>query len=304
MVRNISSIITSPFSNFEVHGCIEEDGHIHQCDNGETPQFWSVYVRYIPIPSNDHFGGLSCIADCDTNEEANDLCALFEAIYQQWTPDQSAKGNSKLVNHILAMKGDAYLDGHPEWHEIVKDAEVIGWQQIPFEHSDYVHSRFKLPFMSMFEGQKETLYTGVYIPCDHWNGWCIPYFTKEVAMQIAIDCDLLVDYNEDRNMIFTCSKESGDEKQYEGILIDGVMMFGIGAYEWCWVSEGINTEPENKEYVSWNYAKTQAHDISGVDHPDRYKYWRRDGIYYPAFSSYTEPQKIVRERDTYNPEGI
>lgn len=47
--------------------------------------------------------------------------------------------------------------------------------------------------------------------------------------------------------------------------------------------------PVNKEYVSWDYAKTQPHDISGIEHPDRYKYWRNNGIYYPAFSSYTIP---------------
>ena len=30
-----------------------------------------------------------------------------------------------LVRHILAMENDAYLSGHPEWAEIVKDAKKV-----------------------------------------------------------------------------------------------------------------------------------------------------------------------------------
>lgn len=32
---------------------------------------------------------------------------------------------NNLVNHILAMADDAYLIGHPEWMEIVKEAQKI-----------------------------------------------------------------------------------------------------------------------------------------------------------------------------------
>jgi hypothetical protein len=30
-----------------------------------------------------------------------------------------------LLNHILAMSDDSYLDGHPEWNEIVKEARAL-----------------------------------------------------------------------------------------------------------------------------------------------------------------------------------
>lgn len=33
------------------------------------------------------------------------------------------KAAEKLIMHVLAMADDAYLTGHPEWQEIVKDAE-------------------------------------------------------------------------------------------------------------------------------------------------------------------------------------
>lgn len=29
----------------------------------------------------------------------------------------------QLANHIIAMQDDSYLSGHPEWHEIVKEAK-------------------------------------------------------------------------------------------------------------------------------------------------------------------------------------
>ena len=31
--------------------------------------------------------------------------------------------STTLADHVLAMEGDAYLDGHPEWHEIVAHAK-------------------------------------------------------------------------------------------------------------------------------------------------------------------------------------
>lgn len=34
-----------------------------------------------------------------------------------------------LANHVLVMADDAYLTGHPEWHEIVKEAHSALAQQ-------------------------------------------------------------------------------------------------------------------------------------------------------------------------------
>lgn len=31
----------------------------------------------------------------------------------------------QLVDHIRAMKDDTYMQGHPEWEHIVKDAELL-----------------------------------------------------------------------------------------------------------------------------------------------------------------------------------
>lgn len=32
----------------------------------------------------------------------------------------------RLIDHIAAMKDDDYLVGHPEWLELVKEAENLG----------------------------------------------------------------------------------------------------------------------------------------------------------------------------------
>lgn len=76
------------FENFEVHPCIEEDGHVSAIDHSdsETAHFWSVYVHYKPTADNDYFGGLDCIADCATQEEAETFKALLENLVTKYSP--------------------------------------------------------------------------------------------------------------------------------------------------------------------------------------------------------------------------
>ena len=39
-------------------------------------------------------------------------------IYLRATPEE-------LVNHLLTMADDAYLMGHPEWQEIIQEAQQV-----------------------------------------------------------------------------------------------------------------------------------------------------------------------------------
>ncbi len=75
------------FDSFEVHPCIEEDGGTSQIDSTDeqTPHFWSVYVRYKPNADSD-FGGLDCVADCATQEEAETFKALLENLVTKYSP--------------------------------------------------------------------------------------------------------------------------------------------------------------------------------------------------------------------------
>lgn len=79
--------ITGKWANFEVHGCVEEDGHIHQVDNtDEQPEFYSVYIRYL----NEEFRGLECIADCDDKDEADQFVRFLEKLIDFHLPNQEA----------------------------------------------------------------------------------------------------------------------------------------------------------------------------------------------------------------------
>jgi len=38
--------------------------------------------------------------------------------------DEAANAFRALADHVLAMEGDVFLDGHPEWETIVADART------------------------------------------------------------------------------------------------------------------------------------------------------------------------------------
>ena len=65
---------------FEMHGIEEtaEDGCMQITDD-TPPHFWSVYVHL-------EEGGVMCIADCETKQQASDLYDLLEAVTSRFTP--------------------------------------------------------------------------------------------------------------------------------------------------------------------------------------------------------------------------
>lgn len=71
------------FDALEIHPCKEynkgtPEAFVEQVDpTEETPDFWSVYVHYNPKSNTDEFGGLECIADCDTEEEAESVVSFL-----------------------------------------------------------------------------------------------------------------------------------------------------------------------------------------------------------------------------------
>lgn len=69
------------FDAFEVHPCkvVYEDKSldpkiqaVEQCEPEEA-EFWSVYIHLVG-------GGLDCIADCETEEQANQLVEFLTAL--------------------------------------------------------------------------------------------------------------------------------------------------------------------------------------------------------------------------------
>lgn len=74
-------------SNFEVHPCKEDEHGVEQCEPEEA-EFWSVYVRFIPSRKNDQFGGVDCIADCETEEMANNLVSFLKTLINNFEGEE------------------------------------------------------------------------------------------------------------------------------------------------------------------------------------------------------------------------
>lgn len=70
--------VDKPFDGFEIHPCKEYKApsgarFIEQIDEGEQADMWSVYVHLKE-------GGLSCIADLDTEQQALDFVEMIETL--------------------------------------------------------------------------------------------------------------------------------------------------------------------------------------------------------------------------------
>jgi hypothetical protein len=82
MIKNLT-IPIAPWTNTEVHPChtIEKGKNgskdiVEQCEP-EQAEFWSVYVHL-------NEGGVDCVADCDTEEEANEFAEFLEKTAKQY----------------------------------------------------------------------------------------------------------------------------------------------------------------------------------------------------------------------------
>lgn len=125
----------------------------------------------------------------------------------------------KLVDHILAMKDDSYLREHPEWYEIVADAEaVVGLVEAEFTLFDEI--------------ENPTYYKGKHVPSVSWNGWVCPYFEYHVAVKILNDMGY--DYVFDEPVIkyaHTGTYEGDCPAEY---VDEGRPLYPLGAYAWTW----------------------------------------------------------------------
>lgn len=93
-------------------------------------------------------------------------------------------------------------------------------------------------FKSKFQIEEGPIYEG-YTKGNHWNGWACPYFTKEVADQIAREV------NADAPDCTMCYDKANDAFAYKGYMeeevvifkgedIQGKHLYSIGAYSWIW----------------------------------------------------------------------
>ena len=71
-----------------------------------------------------------------------------------------------------------------------------------------------------------------------WNGWAVPYFTKEVALEIVAHMPSNLRYSEETDSFIYNDIEftkSEDYNEYFGAEeINGQKYYSIGGCSWCW----------------------------------------------------------------------
>lgn len=96
------------------------------------------------------------------------------------------------------------------------------------------------------------------IPGQEWNGWAVPYFTKEQADRLIATIDLIdpgaeMRYDAERDAyIFTGDPEVMDPEPevFEGFEVQGHKVYSIGGMSWCWwnVTEDVEQEDATPAY--------------------------------------------------------
>ncbi len=76
---------------------------------------------------------------------------------------------------------------------------------------------------------------------DHWNGWECPFFTRSEGLRLVEAWNAVSDEASGRGpsrydgeadrFEFTLG---GEVDRFESEAVDGVMLYPIGAYGWCW----------------------------------------------------------------------
>ena len=95
---------------------------------------------------------------------------------------------------------------------------------------------FKMMFQ--IDGGKE--YPG-FSNGDRWNGWECPYFTFEVAKQIADEMNAVTSqkkivYDPQADcFVFEVSYYPHEEwEKFEAVMMDGMKLYPLGAWSWVW----------------------------------------------------------------------
>lgn len=88
-------------------------------------------------------------------------------------------------------------------------------------------------------------FVGLYDPQKHWNGWAIPYFTKEesirVLTELSVNGHWKWGYNEEGDYFTLVEMENMDGSTWEAQEIDGQKMYSIGGQYLVWVAEDDKT---------------------------------------------------------------
>ncbi|WP_175888186.1 hypothetical protein [Burkholderia contaminans] len=82
----------------------------------------------------------------------------------------------------------------------------------------------------------------------YWNGFECPFFTLEVAQEIAKDMNAVTTeeklvYDEAQDtFIYQVDYYPEDEwEKFEATMIEGKKLYGVGSFSWCWDGELIKS---------------------------------------------------------------
>ena len=79
-------------------------------------------------------------------------------------------------------------------------------------------------------------YEGIHDPSIRWNGWACPFFDFRTSVKILMNGLTDWEFFEDRQVfqVRLHDEPEGEYSEFEGQMIDGVMMYPIGAFSWVW----------------------------------------------------------------------
>lgn len=101
---------------------------------------------------------------------------------------------------------------------------------------------------------------------ERWNGWVIPYFTKDAGLRVAevvtdmtrdADPSWRVEYDEayDRFVCWEFDAEGASQREtFDAEVIDGVTYYSVGGCSWCW--EEVDFNNYCRDCGVYNYKST------------------------------------------------
>ncbi len=104
-----------------------------------------------------------------------------------------------------------------------------------------------------------------FTPGSYWNGWAMPYFTKEQADAFCVIANAEgsvmhpMEYDAERDVFLAHDNHYPDEpEEYPAVEVDGVKYYPIGAG--CWIWDLVDDDPWDGEFSRecWQMAKALA----------------------------------------------
>lgn len=108
------------------------------------------------------------------------------------------------------------------------------------------------------------IYDG-YTDGTHWNGWACPWFTKETALEIADDYNVLMPddkvrtiYNETEDTFIFYGYDEAETEEFKGkdFTINGKTLHLYPVGNGCWIWDDVADSQTKDSKTVWNYLRS------------------------------------------------